>query len=390
MKKGLFGILGALFVVLVVGLLIALAVKFRPQLNTANSKQSGAPVANLETQPLVPQATPEGTPHPWGTHEITIYNWANYSSPEVYELFEKEFGIKVKEEHFDSNETLRNALQSGQSNYDLVMPSDFSIQQLISKGLLAEIDMGSVLNFHNMSAKFIGLHFDPQNKYSAPYLWGTTGLGYNSAKLSTPPTGWADIFEPQRLSNLTNRVSMLDDARESIGAALKYLGFSINTRNPQELALAQQVLERQRAVVARYDTDTFRDFLISGDMFLVHGWSGDVARARASRPEVHYVIPKEGSTIWADNMAIPTSAKHKKAAEAFINFILRPEIGAKLVNHLKFPSPNEAARPFIKPEILQDQNIFPTDETFSKLEWIQDVGEANATYEKMWTDVKSK
>ena len=389
MKKSLFGILGALLF----GVLVALILKFRPA-PSQNAQNNLEQNASSEVVPVagdnlaLPPADPKNSE--LGASELIIYTWANYTNPEIYQLFEKEYGIKIKEENFDSNDTLRSKLRSGDTPYDIVVPSDFSLQQLIQQGLLAELDFTAIMNLHNVMPRFLSLYSDPQNKYSVPYLWGTTGLGYNTSKVSPPPSSWADIFEPQRLASLTNRVSMLDDARESIGAALKYLGYSLNSRNPEELEKARQVLERQKPAIARYDTDTFRDFLISGDMFLVHAWSSDVARAHTQRSEVRYVLPKEGGSLWADSLAIPKTSKHKKAAEAFINFILRPEIGAKLINELKFPCANEAARALIKPEILEDHNIFPTEEAFAKLEWIQDVGEATPLYEKIWADLKAK
>ncbi|MCS6935941.1 MAG: spermidine/putrescine ABC transporter substrate-binding protein [Candidatus Bipolaricaulota bacterium] len=329
----------------------------------------------------------EGAKRP---NELHLFIWANYINPEVYQLFEKEFGVKVIEENFDSNETLHSKLRAGVTGYDLITPSDYKVEALIQEGLLAELDLSKIPNFQNISARFKGLYYDPQNRYSIPYLWGTTGIGYHAARLPAPPTSWGDLFEPVRLQAYAQRISMLDDPREAIGAALKYLGYSLNSTNPQELEEAKNLLLTQKPYLARYDSETYDDFLLTGDLYIAHGWSGDFARARAENPEIRYVIPREGGVIWADNLAIPKSSKNKELAERFIDFLLRPEINAKIVNFLRYPSTNDAAKAYILPEILNDPGIYPPDEIVSKLEWLRDLDEANELYERVWTEVKSR
>jgi spermidine/putrescine-binding protein len=322
--------------------------------------------------------------------ELHLFIWANYIDPEVYRLFEKEFGVKVIEEHFDSNETLRSKLQAGVTGYDIVVPSDYTVEALIKQGLLAELDLAHLPNFQNVSQRFKGLYYDPQNRYSIPYMWGTTGVGYNRAKIETPPTSWADLFEPSRLERYRNRVSMLDDPRETIGAALKYLGYSVNTTDPQALEAAKNVLIAQKPYLFRHDSETYDDFLLTGDLWLAHGWSGEFAKARLENHDIHYIIPSEGGVLWADNLAIPKSSKNKELAPKFIDFLLRPEVNAKIVNYLRYPSTNEAAKRDILPEILSDPAIYPPDEVLDKLEWIRDVGDATELYERVWTAVKSR
>jgi spermidine/putrescine-binding protein len=322
--------------------------------------------------------------------ELHIFIWANYIDPEVYQLFEKEFGVKVIEENFDSNETLRNKLQAGVTGYDIIVPSDYTVEILIRQGLLAELDLQKIPNFENISPRFRNLYYDPQNRYSIAYLWGTTGIGYNAQKIETAPTSWAEIFEPSRLERYKNRVSMLDDPRETIGAALKYLGYSINSTDPEILEAAKEILLVQKPYLARYDSETYDDFLLSGDLLIAHGWSGEFARARTENPHIRYVIPQEGGVIWADNLAIPKGAKNRDVAHLFIDFLLRPQISARIVNFLRYPSANEAARRSISPEILTDPAIYPPEEILEKLEWIRDVGEALALYERVWDEVKNR
>lgn len=321
--------------------------------------------------------------------ELHLFIWANYIDPEVYKAFEKEFGVKVIEENFDSNETLQSKLQAGVTGYDVIVPSDYKVETLIRQGLLAELDLTKIPNFQNISQRFRGLPYDPHNTYSIPYLWGTTGIGYNAAKIEAPPTSWADLFEPARLARYTNRVSMLDDPRETIGAALLYLGYSLNSSDPQALAAAKNVLRAQRPYLARYDSETYDDFLLTGDLVIAHGWSGEFAKIRLENPDIRYVIPQEGGVIWADNLAIPKSSHNKELAQKFIDFLLRPEINARIVNYLRYPSTNEAARPYILPEILNDPSIYPPQALWDKLQWIQDLGDAVELYEAVWTEVKT-
>ncbi len=322
--------------------------------------------------------------------ELHLFIWANYIDPEVYQLFEQEFGVRVIEENFDSNETLRTKLQAGVTGYDIIVPSDYTVEALIKQGLLAELNLSQIPNFQNISQRFRGLYYDPQNRYSIPYLWGTTGIGYNAQKIETPPPSWADLFDPALLERYRNRVSMLDDPRETIGAALKYLGYSVNSTDLQALEAAKELLRAQKPYLARYDSETYDDFLLTGDLVLAHGWSGEFAKARLENPDIHYVIPHEGGVIWADNLAIPKSSQRVDLAHTFIDFLLRPQINAKIVNFLRYPSTNEAATAYILPEIVNDPAIYPPEEIVEKLEWIKDLGEATALYEAVWDEIKSR
>lgn len=322
--------------------------------------------------------------------ELHIFIWANYIAPEVYQLFEKEFGVRVIEENFDSNETLRTKLQAGVTGYDIIVPSDYTVEALITQGLLAELDLSKIPNFQNISRRFRGLSYDPQNRYSIPYLWGTTGIGYNAQKLETPPTSWADLFEPARLERYKNRASMLDDPREAIGAALQYLGYSVNSTDPRALEAAKNLLLAQKPYLARYDSETYDDFLLTGDLVIAHGWSGEFAKARLENPDIHYIIPTGGGVIWADNLAIPKSSQRVDLAHKFIDFLLRPQINAKIVNFVRYPSTNEAATAYIIPEILNDPALYPSEQTIEQLEWIKDIGEAIALYEAVWDEVKNR
>ncbi|MBI1744092.1 spermidine/putrescine ABC transporter substrate-binding protein [Candidatus Acetothermia bacterium] len=320
--------------------------------------------------------------------ELHLFIWSNYLDPTVKTDFEKEFGVKVIEDNFASNEDLLAKLQAGGSGYDVIVPSDYMVQIMRKQNLLAPLDLKNIANFKNINQSFKNLDFDPGNQFSMPYMWGTTGIGYNKKKASAPPTSWADLFDPAKLEPYKGRISMLDDAREAIGAALIYLGFSPNTTNEKELEAAKQVLIKQKPFVAKYDSESFRDSLAANEVILAHGWTGDIAAAKVANPDIEFVIPKEGSLTFLDNLAIPKTSKNQYTAEVFINYLLRPEISAKIVNLRRYASPNDAAKSLIQPEILNSATYSRPEGI--KLYWLQDLGPAGDLYEKIWTEIKGQ
>jgi len=316
---------------------------------------------------------------------LHLYNWADYISPEAMSGFEKEFGVKVVQDLFASNEDLLAKLQSGAKGYDVIVPSDYMVRVMIKQGMLAEIDLANVPNLKNLGKRFRGQDYDPENKYSVGYLYGTAGIGYNSEAVKTPPDSWAILWDEK----FKGRICMMNDARETLGAALKYLGYSLNTTNPDEIAKAKDLLIKQKPLVRKYDSESPQDLLIAGEVALCHGWSGTITLATKEKPAVKYLIPKEGGSIFHDNLCIPKGARNKRMAEEFINYLLRPEIGGGITNVTKFPNCNEAAKPFIKKEILENPTIYPPDEVLDKLEPIRDVGQATALYDRAWTEIKA-
>lgn len=323
--------------------------------------------------------------------ELHIYNWSEYIDPEIYEEFEKEFGVKVIEDTFSSNEDLLAKLQAGATGYDLIVPSDYMVAIMIELDLLAELNYDNIPNFENIDAKFKNPPYDPENKYSVPYQWGTTGIGYSLDVFEEdPPESWAFLFDPELASEYAGQISMLDDARESIGAALKYLGYSLNTTDEAQLEEAKQLLIQQKEWVAAYDSDGFEDLLAAGETVIAHGWSGDFFAAAEEAEHIWYGIPEEGGVIWTDNLAVPKTAPSQYTAEVFINYLLRPEVGAKITNFTWFGSPNKASEEFIDAEILEEPAIYPPPEVMDRLEFIRDVGDATAIYDRIWTEIKTE
>jgi spermidine/putrescine-binding protein len=321
--------------------------------------------------------------------ELHIYNWSEYIDPEIFADFEAEYGVKVIEDTFASNEELLAKLQAGATGYDLIIPSDYMVEIMIEEGLLAELDKENIPNFSNLDEKFTDPPFDPGMVFCIPYQWGTTGIGYNSEEFDDPPDSWAYLFDPDIASQYAGKFSMLNDSRESIGAALKYLGYSLNSTDESQLMEARDLLIQQKQWVYSYDSDQFEDLVSADETLLGHGWSGDFFTAAVEDERVWYAIPTEGAVIWVDNMCIPASAPNKYTAEVFINYLLEPEVGAAITNYTWFGSPNAASEEFIDEEILSEPAIYPPPEVMDRLEWIEDVGDATPMYERIWTEVKA-
>ncbi len=306
----------------------------------------------------------------------------------MYQLFEHEFGAKVIEDNYGSNEDMRAKLQAGGAVYDLVVPSDYMVVLLRKEDLLLPIDLTRIPNLRYLGERFRDPPYDPGHHYSVPYQWGITGIGYNKSQVMPPPARWADLFEPSWIEPYKNRISMLNDMREVIAAALVASGHSPESSDPQHLAQAQALLLRQKPFLAKYDSESFEDSLASGETVLAQGWSGEIAMAQAQNPDVAFVVPAEGTFVFVDNWAIPKGAQQKELAMEFMNFVLRPEISAMIVNHARYASVNEAAKVFIKPEILNGPSYYWPEGT--KLWWLHDFSDAGRLYERVWLELKGR
>jgi spermidine/putrescine transport system substrate-binding protein len=322
------------------------------------------------------------------TKTLRIFIWEEYIDPEVFRLFEREFGAKVIEDNYGSNEDMRAKLQAGGAVYDLVVPSDYMVTLLKKDGLLLPIDLSRVPNLQYAGVRFRDPPYDPGHRYSVPYQWGITGIGYHKSQVIPPPTRWADLFEPAWIEPYKHRISMLNDMREVIAAALVALGHSPESTDPQHLAQAQALLLQQKPFLAKYDSESFEDSLASGETVLAQGWSGELAMAQAQTPDIAFVVPAEGTFVFVDNWVIPKGARQRELAEDFMNFVLRPEISAMIVNHARYASVNEAARAFIKPEILNGPSYVWPEGT--KLWWLHDFSDAGRLYERVWLELKGR
>lgn len=325
--------------------------------------------------------------------ELNFFNWSDYIDEEIFPMFEEECGVKVTMDLYSTNEDMIAKVQAGNSGYDVIVPSDYAVEIMINDNLLAELDKANIPNIKNLKPETMGMYYDPENKYSLPYQWGTTGLAYNvTAFPDGPPDSWAAIFEPDQVCQNSGFVSMLDDERESIGAALKYLGYSYNDTDPAHQEEAKNLLLGQKDCLAGYNSDNFNQTLAAEEVMLAHAWSGGTALARDENENVFFVIPKEGGSIWQDNMAIPADAPHKYTAEVFINYLLEPDIGAMISNYNYYFTPNAAAEPLLDEyyfNLLKDGGMLVDDEIMSRLEWIKR-DENSIIFSDTWTAVKAQ
>ena len=320
---------------------------------------------------------------------LHFYNWTNYMDDAILAEFEQTCGVKVVQDTFASNEDLLAKLQAGASGYDVIIPSDYMVAIMRELNLLATLDFSHIPNAKNITPIFRNPPYDPEQKVSVPYQWGTTGLAYNTKRVKEAIDGWDDIFDPQKACAFGG-LSMLNDAREVLGAALKLKGYSMNDTDPVHWAEAKAMVSAIKPCITTFDNASFADILQAGEVAVSHGFSGEFAKAIEENPDLTYIVPKEGTTIWVDNMAVPADAPSQVTAEIFINFLLRPDIGARLTNYTYYASPNEASKSLIKPEITGNASIYPPADVMGKLEFLRDLGAATPLIEKMWTEIKSQ
>ncbi|MGC9528997.1 MAG: ABC transporter substrate-binding protein [Limnospira sp.] len=321
-----------------------------------------------------------------GDKVLNLYNWSTYIDPDAIAQFEQQYNVKVNYDTYDSNESLYAKLQAGNPGYDVIFPSDYMVKIMIEQGMLEPVDLSKITNLTHVEPQFLNPPYDPENRYSVPYQWVTLGLGYNWDETGAEIDSWQQLFDPK----FKGKVALLDDMRHTMGAILMYLGYDPNTTNPDEIAAARDLIIENRDNIAAFVPDTGQTLLNQGEVTLAMEYSGDIFQVMSENPKLRYSIPKEGTIIGMDNMAIPKGAPHPETATEFINFILQPEIGAKISNFINYGSPNKTAiaQKLIKPENLENPAIYPPPEVFAKLQYLQDVKEATLLYDEAWTEVK--
>ncbi len=323
---------------------------------------------------------------------LRFFNWADYMDEEIFAQFEAECGVKVTQDIFASNEDLIAKLQAGNAGYDLVIPSDYAVQILINANLLRPLEMANIPNAANVDPNLMGMYYDPENTYSLPYQWGTTGIAYNTTAYPVAPDSWAALFDPAQVCEQKGFASMLDDERESIGAVLKFLGFSYNDSDPDHQAQARDLLLGQKECLAGYNSENYIQSLSAEEVMIAHAWSGGTAQARGENPNVAYVIPKEGGAIWMDNMTIPVDAPNAYTAEIFINYLLDAQIGAQLSNYTYYFTPNLAAQSLLDPDyyaLLESGGMLVDEAILARLEWIKR-DDKSIVFSDTWTAVKAR
>ena len=290
--------------------------------------------------------------------KLVVYNWGEYIDPEVLTIFEKETGIDVIYEEFETNEILYPKISSGAIAYDVICPSDYMIQRMIKNDLLSEIDFDNIPNLKNIGKQYLeqSRQFDPENKYSVPYCWGTVGILYNKTMVDEPVDSWSILWDEK----YKDSILMQDSVRDAFGVALKYLGYSLNSTDLDELTEAKNLLIEQKPLVQAYVIDQVRDKMIGNEAAIGVIYSGEAIYTQKENSNLEYVIPKEGSNIWIDSWVIPKNAEHKENAEKFINFLCRPDIALMNFDYITYSTPNEAARELIEDDDIRNSKIaFP-------------------------------
>ena len=322
--------------------------------------------------------------------QVIVYNWGEYIDPEIIDLFEEDTGIDVIYEEFETNEIMYPKIQSGAIAYDVVCPSDYMIQRMIENDLLAEINYDHIPNLKYIGDNYMKMsrQFDPENKYSVPYLWGTVGILYNKKMVDEPVDSWGILWDKK----YEDSILMQDSVRDAFAVALKYLGYSLNSTDLDELEAAKNLLIEQKPLVQAYVIDQVRDKMIGGEAALGVIYSGEALYCQQENPDLDYVIPKEGTNIWIDSWVIPKNAKNVENAEAFINFLCRPDIAKMNFDYITYSIPNTAGRDLIEDESLRNSPIaFPDDSKLENCETFRFLGDDNdALYNRLWREIKSK
>ena len=323
---------------------------------------------------------------------VTVFNYGDYIDVSVLKTFEKETGIKVKYEEYVTPEDMYTKYKSGVINYDVICTSDYMVEKMMQEGEAQKIDTSSMEYYKNIDEKYLDFckAFDPTNEYAVPYLWGTVGILYNTSMVAPEdaPTKWSDLWDEKFKDNIL----MQDSVRDAFGVTLKYLGYSLNSTDLDELNEAKNLLIRQKPLVQAYVVDQVRDKMIGNEAAIGVIYSGEAIYTQKENPNLEYVIPKEGSNIWIDSWVIPKNAEHKENAEKFINFLCRPDIALKNFEYITYSTPNEAARELIEDESIRNSKIaFPDASELSGCETFKFLGDKNdAVYNELWREVKSK
>jgi spermidine/putrescine transport system substrate-binding protein len=332
--------------------------------------------------------------------QLHLFNWNDYIAEQTVADFENSCNCQLVQDYYSSTEEMMAKLLAGASGYDVVVPTQNAVQALIKQDFLQALDKTQLSNFKNSDPGFLNRSYDPDNTYSVPYAFTTTLIGYNEQqlkKLGIDPADWSVIFDPEVLKKIRGKVTVMDDAEELFGAALKYLGYSVNDRDEKHLREAQQVIIKAKPYWAAFNSSSYIKELTVGNIWVAHGYSSDMVQARADAKAagrdftVSYALPKQGAVLALDNLVIPKDAKNKALAYQFINFMLDGKNAAALTNEIGAGNPNRAAAEFIDAEIKQQTAIFPDAATLATLETLEaSNAKQRRLLNKLWTEIKIK
>lgn len=323
------------------------------------------------------------------TPELHFLNWAEYIPPEVVEAFEQQEEVKVIIDTFDEPEAMLAKLQAGaDSEYDVVTVPEYYVAQLIRSKLARPLEGDKVPNLAGLLPNFADPVYDPGNQHSIPYLWGTTGLAYRADKVSGPVDSWAVLYDPQAQ---VGDFFLIGEMRETIGSALRYLGYSYNDTDPTHLEQAKALLlaAKKRSKGFLGGTEG-KNRLLGGDAAVVVAYNGDALEAAEENDQIRYVVPREGATIWADALIIPTNAPQPDLAHKFLNYLLEARVSAQISNSLSFASPVAGATEFLDEQVRNNPAIYPPAEVLAKTEYLADLGDKSQIYDQLWTEIRAR
>ncbi len=316
---------------------------------------------------------------------LSVYTWSDYIKPELIRRFEREHACRVVLDTFESNEAMYAKLKAGASGYDLLTPSSYMVSLMHDQDMLLRLDRSLLPNLAHVDPEYLKIAVDGTMDHSVPYMLVVSGIAYLEGRVENVIPSWRMFGR----ADLRGRMTMFNDMRETIGAALKTLGHSINTTSEAELAEAEALLLEWKKNLAKFENEQYKIGLASGEFLLVHAWNGDVFQVRKESPDVRFLVPEEGTIISCDDLVIPAGAGEPALAHAFINFLHEPEVAAENTEFIFFLCPNKDSYPLLNPEIRDNPGIFLSPEIWKKSEMIADIGAKNALYVKVWDRLRS-
>jgi len=320
--------------------------------------------------------------------QLFIYTWAGYTDNALLDRFAEKTGIRVVADVFSSNEEMLARVQAGGARaYSIIYPSDYMVVQMTELGLLTPLDHSSLGGLDRLKKQFQNPVYDPGNRYSVPLSWGTTGLIYNSEQLKEEPEDWDYLWEHKQ--ELARRMTLASDVREVMGAALRMLGYSLNSTNQEQVKQAYEKLVELKPAIASFTTDAWRPQMLTGDLKVAMCYSSDANEVISDNDKLKYVVPKSGSSLWTDTLVIPKGSPNPEAAYKWINFLLQGDVAASLVERLSFSTPSEDAFSLLTPELRENELLFPSEAVLKNCEGVAPVGKFMEVYDRYWTQLTS-
>ena len=315
---------------------------------------------------------------------LNVFIWSDYLAPELVKEFEAKYNCKVQLSFFESNEQMITKVKGGGSAYDVLYPSSYAVTMLVRDEFLLPLDHSKIPNLKNIDSNYKNLIAEPEMEHSVPYMVSTTGIGFLSELGDLEPT-WAVLGRPE----LKGRITLLDDMREVIGAALKFNGFSLNSTNEDELAKARDTVIEWKRNAAKFESTQYHYGLASGEFKMVHGYGGDILQAQSENPDIRFMLPKEGFAFTCDQMVVPKNAPNPDLAHAWINFLHEPDVAARNTTEIMYLCPNSGSYEKLDKALLDNPAVFPPAEVLARAEYISDLGEDLAKYVKVWDEIKA-